>query len=46
LAKVYKDQPDEHETDIAVVGDPHVQKLERAECGGSRAQQADMDCPP
>ena len=45
LGQVHDHQPDEHEANVGVVGDPHVQKLQRAECGRGRAQQTEMDRP-
>jgi len=31
LGQVYDHQPDEHEADVGVKGDPHVQDLQRAD---------------
>src|ERR1039458_10339846 len=45
LDQVHGHQPDENKADDGVVGDPYVQKLQRAECGRCRAQQTEMDLP-
>ena len=43
LGQVHDHQSDEHEPHDGVVGDPHVQELQCAECGGGRGQQTEMD---
>jgi hypothetical protein len=40
---MHKHQPDEHEANDGVVGDPHMQKLERGECGRCRTQKTEMN---
>jgi hypothetical protein len=45
LGQVHDHQPDEDEADVGVDGDPYVQKVQRAECGRCRAQEAEMDRP-
>lgn len=45
LCPVHHHQSDEHEADDGVIRDPHVQQLERAERGGGRAKQTEMNCP-
>jgi len=39
---VHDHQPNEDKADVGVDGDPHVQKVQRAECGRRRAQETEM----
>ena len=45
LCQVDDHQPDEHEANVRVDGDPHVQKLKSADCGRGCRQQTEMDDP-